>query len=135
MYALNPTSSTWSALVNLLLSIGSMYLTDVKSNVVSYFNNQGITSVGGYSIDNVANAIGTLSGATSVILATIRLMQAVNYSGVYSAHQAGKTLANVDYVIAYQGSWYTYSVSEPGWSSNYIYTPATVYGTGTLYSY
>ncbi len=135
MYALNPTSTTWNALKALFKDAASMYLPGVESLVVSYFDEKGITNVGGFSISKIAKTYGTILGAAKTIKSTYRLLNSIAFAGVRNAHQANKTLVNIDYITAYHGSWYTYDVSETGWSGNVIYLPVSVYGNGSFRAY
>lgn len=131
-------SGLWSIISSALSTYISYNKSTIASHLVTALTSAGISTIGGYSASSVAMAIAKCAGAGAAVVGTslfaYDILNSLLNVSLNSASNSNKTYVHIDYITAYQGSWYEYSVGEAGWTGNKVYTPASIYGTGTYYS-
>lgn len=133
IYAAKTTNNAWLSIVN---NIGDNVTTNydtTKNTIQAILINAGYATIGAYSAITIAGGIALSIGAAGGVAATLSLLNAISTAQLSAAMNANKNYVTVDFLTAYQGSWYSYQTSEAGWTNSYIYIPSSSYGSGYFY--
>ena len=130
----NVGSILWDGFASYVVSHSK---AQIASFVVSRLASHNITSIGSYSANTIGNSIAGVVGAAANIYGYVRFVQTVVNAlmnvPLNSAVSHSKSFVPISYITSYHGSWYEYTVGEPGWNSAHFYSPDNMYGYGNMY--
>lgn len=138
LYAAMNSPTAWGLITSGLTTLSSSTREKVINTISNKLINNGISSIGGYSVSSIASATATTVGAISHYVAVALFISSVVNAWITTpirnASNNDLTFVHISYLSSYHGSWYQNSTGEAGWASNVIYTPSSTYGSGTFIS-
>ena len=131
-------SSAWNIIINWLNLNPSLTSLLIIAGIKGCLNSGGFSTVGGYTSEQIGNAIARLAGSTVSIASISQLTSdTVNWSynsALNTANSSSLTFVHIYFLTSYHGSWYSYTTAEAGWTGNKVYLPSSFYGTGNFCS-